>query len=59
MNPTDKAMLDYLESCAKPGLRWTARSSRTGRGYRLHQHDGMGSATARDAIREAMLRGMK
>lgn len=59
MNITDSQLLDFLESEATPGLRWIARSSTTGRGYRLHQHDGLGSSTVRGAIMEALIKKIK
>lgn len=48
----DKALLDFLESQAIPGIGWVSRMSGRGRGYRLHQGD-EDHATARDALRAA------
>lgn len=53
----DTERLDWLEAQATFGLRWGARSSTTGRGYRLHQdpHPEVGThKTAREAIDAAM-----
>ncbi len=49
----DADLLNFLDEQATKGLTWIARESDTGRGYRLHQHDGLGSENVRDAIRVA------
>lgn len=53
----DAARLNVLEAQAEPGMKWIARPSTTGRGYRLHQDPNFGEhATARDAI-DALTKG--
>jgi len=54
---TDTKRLDWLAAQSMRGLRWVARKSVTGRGYRLHQSEMIGEAmgdTPRQAIDYAM-----
>ena len=58
---TDAKRLDWLAQQGVRGLRWVARKSITGRGYRLHQSSMIGEAmgeTPRQAIDYAMRDGM-
>ena len=61
VDATDTKRLDWLASQGLRGLRWVARPSITGRGYRLHQSTMIGEAmgdTPRQAIDYAMRIGM-
>ena len=61
VDATDTKRLDWLASQGLRGLRWVARPSITGRGYRLHQSTMIGEAmgdTPRQAIDYAMRDGM-
>lgn len=56
-NMNDTELLDYLERMGKgTGLKWIARPSATGRGWRLHQGPNGEYDTPREAIEAAMLK---
>jgi hypothetical protein len=53
----DAERLEWLEAQATPRMKWCARPSTTGRGFRLHQDPMIGThATAREAIDAALAR---
>lgn len=56
---TDTQLLNWIESQGTPGMKWIARRSTTGRGFRLHQSPdrealAWGAHCCGDTLREAI-----